>query len=356
MGATVVPSMVSLCITMYHHHKGLQPEAYLDYCDREKLDFRKHRLGTSAADGTLDYHRLFWHVLTVSFKTKWFYAILLLLLHSKFGSISILTPTSVCKRYVHNLTLRYRHMLNRGLTTKEAPTRWGAVMLKDLRTATAPLNRTPARQIAMTKIRRNDMIVCGFPHVPTRAFNWRSLEMRTHLWQLGPEDCPFGDGPQVYKARFIDWFIMFLWFMRCRMMPRKSAIIRYPCWSMWLRSRIVGVPCMRQLRDKLPCFFYSSNKHRSLASRLDQIRLHICQCNGAGDKSPRTVVRTSLLPKWASKTGKTCRKSCKNWKSGSAVNEEKQRDQPPCSRFLLLVALMISHHVVGAKWIQIVQQ
>ena len=131
MGATVVPSMVSLCITITRYHKGLQPEAYLDYCDREKLDFRKHRLGTSAADGTLDYHRLLWHVLTVSFKTKWFYAILLLLLHSKFGSISILTPTSVCKRYVHNLTLRYRHMLNRGLTTKEAPARWGAV-LKDL--------------------------------------------------------------------------------------------------------------------------------------------------------------------------------------------------------------------------------
>ena len=233
-------------------------------------------------------------------------------------------------------------------------------------TATAPLSRTPAppRQIAMTKIRRNDILIwlcvgsIGFPHVPTRAFSSEDPSKceKTSLaaWPRGLPQ--IGDGPQVYKARFIEWFIMFLWFMRCRMMPRKSAIIRYPCWSMWLRSRIVGVPCRRQLRDKLPCFFNSSNKHQSLASRLDQIRVHICQCNGAGDKSPRTVARTSLLPKWASKSGKTCRKSCKNWKSGSALNEEKQGDQPPCLRFLLLVALTMSHHVAGAKWIQIVQQ
>ena len=229
--------MVSLCITITRYHKGLQPEAYLDYCDREKLDFRKHRLGTSAADGTLDYHRLLWHVLTVSFKTKWFYAILLLLLHSKFGSISILTPTSVCKRYVHNLTLRYRHMLNRGLTTKEAPARWGAVLKDLLQRLPWVEPQPPPRQIAMTKIRRNDILIwlcvgsIGFPHVPTRAFSSEDPSKceKTSLaaWPRGLPQ--IGDGPQVYKARFIEWFIMFL---LVHEMPNDAEKERYHSLSM----------------------------------------------------------------------------------------------------------------------------
>lgn len=149
-------------ITMYHHHKISQGspawglprllwpwKAGLPETQVGDLScWRNFRLPSTVLT-CLDCQLQNQVVLSGSFTFfYYFYNIL----HSKFGSISILTPTSVCKRYVHNLTLRYRHMLNLDYQGSANPLRSCAERF----TATAPLNRTP-RQIAMTKIRRNDM-------------------------------------------------------------------------------------------------------------------------------------------------------------------------------------------------------
>jgi hypothetical protein len=201
--------MVSLCITITRYHKGLQPEAYLDYCDREKLDFRKHRLGTSAADGTLDYHRLFWHVLTVSFKTKWFYPVLLhFLLLLQYFTFQIrqhlnLNTNQCLQAICSQLNSQVPSHVEPWLPRKRQPAE--ELCWKIYCNGSPESNPPPDCNDQNTQKWYELIWLCvgsiGFPPGRSTMFNWRSLKMRKkHLWQLGPEDCPkSGMGPKCTK-------------------------------------------------------------------------------------------------------------------------------------------------------------